>query len=288
MADEEGAEARQLAGNTAAVALALAALGALAVLRLWPSGSTGSGKSGGSSICSGSSRDGGAARETRTGSQRCAVGRARGGGGAAVEAASDLVRNCDAVYVDSGDGAGPRPLRDVVPELSGLQGSGEAVTEDTAQALASALQRGLEGARPAGSGALPRGLAWLVIDALSVTHSMDCLLDAQVLPPAMYQPAYTVVLAGDSVRCLTDGFVGSPVLGPPHPSAKYTATRMRLLTGDLFQAAVEQADAVPVDYCLGPTAARTAAAVRADTRPALRRLAASAASDLAWRELLLA
>jgi len=73
----------------------------------------------------------------------------------------------------------------------------------------------------------------VVVQMLTVTPSMNCLFNANIMPPAMFQPTYTLLVCSDgTVRCSTHGYVGSPVMGPPDPSKKYTKTCMRLITDD--------------------------------------------------------
>lgn len=212
-------------------------------------------------------------------------------GQAGNEKASDLLRNClSGTILVEAPGRAARPLGEVCPALSEIRARGAAmsgaVRSEVEAALCAALAREWSGE------ALPAGLAALAMDLLAVAPQVDCLLAAKVMPPAMQQPSYTLVLApaARQVRCLTDGFVGVPVLGPADPALKYTATRMRSLSGDLVRAALERAPAVDVAYCLRATRAVAGADLRRASRAALdSALAASRAeaADARFADLLM-
>ncbi len=230
---------------------------------------------------------------------RSGAGRDGGSGGAAAvlshgtvsfrtgqagnEKASDLLRNSHSgtILVASAPGRVARPLGEVCPALAEIRARGStlsaAVRAEVEAALGTALAREWSGE------ALPDGVAALAIDLLAVSPQIDCLLAAEVMPPAMQQPSYTLVLApaARQVRCLADGFVGAPVLGPADPALKYTATHMRTLSGDLVRAALERAPAVNVAYCLHATRAVAAAELREAGRAALNSALAATRADAA-------
>lgn len=81
----------------------------------------------------------------------------------------------------------------------------------------------------------PDDLVTKVMACLCVNLSMQVLEAAELSPPAMYQPRFTLALMENSVFVVVHAFVGSPVLGPPHPDKKYTKTQLSYATCNLLQ-----------------------------------------------------
>jgi hypothetical protein len=68
---------------------------------------------------------------------------------------------------------------------------------------------------------------------LTVTPGMS-LVDAHgILPPALLQPRYSVLVGGGHVRVITYAFAGEPVLGE-RPDTKHSPYLLRMLSDNLF------------------------------------------------------
>jgi hypothetical protein len=85
---------------------------------------------------------------------------------------------------------------------------------------------------------LPDDLTAKVVRNLTVSPGMKLVLSNNV-SPALLQPHFTIIVGKDElgeteVRVLTDAFIGSPPMGPPDPSKKYTPFRVRAITSNLL------------------------------------------------------
>mmetsp|Transcript_4354 Transcript_4354/g.5055 ORF Transcript_4354/g.5055 Transcript_4354/m.5055 type:complete len:248 (+) Transcript_4354:147-890(+) len=91
-----------------------------------------------------------------------------------------------------------------------------------------------------------------ILKHIRVAPGISVLLDAEISPPALFQPRYTLVLSENSAFVITDGFAGQPCFGPPDPNKKYTEKRIRYMTENL--ANLKSETAVLVNYYLCSTA----------------------------------
>jgi len=213
----------------------------------------------------------------------CKLDRASHGGRKSIEPVSDLLRNLGAVRV-AVTGKPVKLLQELMPKASAIKSSGVAVSEEVvAQVLEEmddVVSHEMIGAH--------KGIAAIVVDLLTVTPSMDCLLDAKMSPPAMFQPLHTLIITKSQVRCMTDGFVGGPTKGPPNPNLKFTDTRMRILSGDAARAAVESSQDLDLQYVIQATKHTLTSQVADATQSLLTSVAASNNSETQWKELLVA
>mmetsp|Transcript_3311 Transcript_3311/g.4787 ORF Transcript_3311/g.4787 Transcript_3311/m.4787 type:complete len:278 (+) Transcript_3311:370-1203(+) len=205
-----------------------------------------------------------------------------------VESTSDFLRNISSIYVASRNGLDK--LEDLLPEVKGVKGDG-AVSEATVEKLVRLMHEFItEQVKTVSDGnlKLSDGVAALAIEMLTVTPSMDCLLHAKVMPPSMYQPTYTLLISSNNVHCVTDGFIGFPVLGPADPNKKYTQKRMRLLTADLVEVAVEGSSSIKVDYFMCSTSAENMRSLVNRGVPLIKSICANDRSgSTSWKEYLL-
>lgn len=210
-----------------------------------------------------------------------------------IEATSDFLRNvrANAITIVSPKGS-PQPLGDYFEELKALgdRSKSEAVSREFAVQVTLAVQNALlkawkEGGDTASS--LPGALGAQVIELLTVSPTMDALLDAGIMPPSMNQPAYTLVVTGSEVRCITEGFVGMPVMGPADPNLKYTSQRMRLLSGNIMDVATSASPStMRLEYCIMPTSAQRISQVTSSTHTALHETCQMNSSSANWQDFL--
>lgn len=170
-----------------------------------------------------------------------------------IECTSDLLRNREAIYVVRNKSGKREKLTDLCTELDSLESP---VSDKVVSAVHAALCTTLEEIVEKDTVGLVPQITSIIIQLLTVTPSMDCILDAKLMPPAMYQPCYSVIISKRSVRCVSDGFVGPNVKGPAHPDKKYTDLCMRLVSDDLVRAATSKS--VEIKYCVKETQAQSA------------------------------
>ncbi|GBG34774.1 Hypothetical Protein FCC1311_109962 [Hondaea fermentalgiana] len=210
------------------------------------------------------------------------------------EAASDFLRNvrAGAIHIVSVQ-SGARQLGQASVAMKALVNEPGPVSNDTAIRVAAVMQdlvlKAWQEYEPDTS-SLPQTLGARVVELLTVSPTMDVLLDAHIMPPSMSQPAYTLVVARGEVRCITEGFVGSPLLGPADPNQKYTMQRLRLLSSNVLDVTSSSTSReLRLEYCIMATQAKRSTDILTGTHASLRELCGiqHAITASTWQDFLL-